>query len=69
MANCRGSWVKVLGIRKSSPAKMNKNNILEKSKGLEVRARRLSSPRMLLSFATCTYSAQFINARHNNLNT
>ena len=26
-----------------------------------------SSPRMLLSFATCTYSAQFLNARHNNL--
>ena len=24
------------------------------------------SPRMLLSFATCTYSAQFLNVRHSN---
>jgi len=27
------------------------------------------SPTKLLSFAKCPYSAQFINARHNNLNT
>ena len=26
----------------------------------------LTSPRMLLSFATCTYSMQFLNVRHNN---
>ena len=30
------------------------------------REQRKPSPRMLLSFATCTYSAQFLNVRHNS---